>query len=115
MPSLTTASGGLPSGRRSKAISRPAAQLPPSSTLASGNSSRVLPRLLAHENREAIEQGHRQRAPLDDRLAQRVERALQEARVARLDNAAIEEQAAVAVFGEARQAVEVGDPHPGRL
>src|SRR6266851_7640775 len=49
----------------------------------------------AHKDGKMIEQGHRQRPPFDDGLAQRVERAMQEARVARFDNATIEEQTAV--------------------
>src|ERR1700756_873133 len=48
------------------------------------------------KNGEAIKQSYRQRTPLDDRLAQRVERRSQEGRVAGDDNAAIKEQPPVA-------------------
>jgi hypothetical protein len=70
------------------------------------------------KNGEAIKQGYRQRTPLDDRLAQRIERRSQEGRVTGDDNAAIEEQATVAVFGEPCEAVQLVDPHtacPERL
>src|SRR5438128_172398 len=69
----------------------------------------------AHKDGKTIEQGHRQRPPLDDGLAQRVEWTMREARVARLDNATIKEQAAVAVFGKSGQPVELGDLQTGFL
>jgi hypothetical protein len=47
VPSLSIFSGGEPSLRSSRAISRPAAQVPPSRMQASGSSSAVLPRIPA--------------------------------------------------------------------
>ena len=42
----------------------------------------------------------------------RIKRTLQKCGIARLDDAAIDEEAAIAVFGEAGQPVELGDAQP---
>ncbi len=52
-------------GARSKASLRPAAQVPPSRILASGRLLGILAEPLPDHGREAIEQGHGQRAPFD--------------------------------------------------
>jgi hypothetical protein len=65
VPSLSTAIGGEPSARFSRASLRPAAQVPPSSTRASGNSSMVSPRSCADQRRDPVEQRDGERAPLD--------------------------------------------------
>src|SRR6516164_7485779 len=56
---------------------------------------------LAHTECELIKQCDRQRPPFDDGLAQRSKGMLQEGGIARLDHAAIDEEAAIAVFGKA--------------
>ena len=62
--------------RSSAAISRPAAQVPPSRMHASGSCSALRPSRVAHQRRQLVEQRDRQRAPLDDQLvADGVQRA----------------------------------------
>ena len=111
VPSLAIDSGGPPSGRRSAAISRPAAQLPPSSTLASGNSVGGHAEPLRAPARPAGRAARRS-APAIRRPARRTDRAARRVSPGSRgdEHAAIEEQTAIAVFGEPGQPVEVGDP-----
>ena len=109
-----TARGGAPSDRRSRAISRPAAQLPPSRTRASGNSSAVLPR--RSRTRDASDPTARRSAPATRRPVRSARRgAPQESGVARLDHAAIDEKAAITIFGETGEAVDLRDRQPRGL
>ena len=69
---------------------------------------------IPHAGREAIQQRHRQCAPLDDRLAQRIKGPLQQGGVSRLNGSAIYEETAIAVLGETGQPIEFGAPQSRR-
>src|SRR5262249_46882979 len=107
--------GGEPSRRRARAISRPAAQLPPCSTLANGNDAASLPSRPAARAGGAAGQPHGKRAPSDDGLGATLGRGGGWGGVAKLEHAGVDEQAAVAVFGEAREAIERGPLDASRL
>src|SRR5665647_1302382 len=57
--------------------------------------------LVPHRRRDAVEQRDRQRAPFDDHFGPDRVRTLGLRRVAQCDHAAIDEQAAIAVLGQA--------------
>ena len=110
-----TVSGGAPSARFAR-DGRPAAQVPPCSTLASGKRSlHRRPSRCRNQRREAVEQRHRQRAPFDHQWRSDLVRARRVGGIAQHQHAGIDEQAAIAVFGKAGQAVDVGDRDAGPL
>ncbi len=115
VPSLTTLIGGEPSDRRSRAIARPAAQVPPCRMLGERQGDAIGMETSAHDVRQPVEQGDRQRAPFHDERRADLVRAFGLVGVAQGQHAGVEEQAAVAIFGKARQAVDVGDRDAGRL
>src|SRR5437660_1584236 len=67
---------------------------------------------LTHSDDKPVEQRQGERAPFNNRLAERVEPLLQQRRIARLDDSAIDEQTAIAVFGEPGQPADVGHVEP---
>src|SRR6516225_4063539 len=95
----------LPSGRPAAAFQHPV----------EWKIAGILAQTFTHEDRQVIEQGHGQCTPLDDGFAQCIERALQDTGVTRCDDAAIQEQAAIAVFGETGQPIQLDDPQTASL
>src|SRR5215472_10796941 len=73
---------------------------------------RALAEALAHRGRQAIEQRYRQRPPFDDRFARCLEGLSQQGGVERLNDTAIDEQAAVTVLSKAGQPVDIGNLQP---
>ena len=99
--------------RRRSARRRPAAQVPPCRTFASGRAPRGR-RGGAHRAPAASSRATVERAPFDDHRAPR--RGRRAARPgAGHEHAAVDEQAAVAILGEARELVEAGDARARRL
>ena len=114
MPSLTTLIGGAPSARRSP-HARPAAQVPPSSTLASGNATASTPSRWRKVFADTIQQRDGKRAPLHHQRPLHVVFAAPPVRgIAQLQDAAIDKESAVAVFGKAREAVDSVTSMPAR-
>ena len=109
VPSLITRIGGPASARSVRASTRPAAQVPPSSTQPSGNFVFLDAELGAHQRRDLIEQRDGERAPFHDQRGIDGIRLHRLGRIAQRDHAEIDEQAAIAVFGKAGQAVHVAD------
>ena len=107
VPSLTTLTGGEPLLRSLLAMIRPADHVPPSRTLASGSDVSSIFMPPAHGIREPVEKRHGERAPLDDQRRRNVMLARRVRRVAKRQHAGIDEKAAVAIFGEAGQTVDV--------
>ena len=101
--------GGPPPGRRSAAMRRPAAQLPPSSMRASGKVGFVDAEPVADQRRHAVEQGDGHRAPGDDQRVGDLVLARRVGGIGEGEHARVHEQAAVAIFGEAGEAVDVDD------
>src|SRR5579885_778320 len=61
---------------------------------------------------QAVEERDGERPPFDDRLLADGQRAARQIGIARLDDAEIEEEPAIAVFGKAGQRVAIGDGDP---
>jgi hypothetical protein len=68
---------------------------------------------LAHPGRQLVDQRHRQRAPFDDEFVGRLPASGEAARIARHDHAAVDQQPAVAVLGQAGQRIETGHADAG--
>ena len=111
VPSLTMVRGGPPSARFSRAIRRPAAQVPPSSTLASGSSSAVAAEPLADGAADLVEQRHRQARAIRRPASTPTSCArILSGLVRQREHAAVEEEPAIAVFGQAGEVVDVDAP-----
>ena len=115
MPSLTTlmrrrAVGPAPA--RDGPAGRPCSPL---QDAGEGQGDGVLVQPLAHALGQPVEQRDRERPPLHDKDRADIVLALGFAGVAQGQHARVDEQAAVAVFGKARQAVDVGHLDAGRL
>ena len=115
MPSLITFTGGEASARRSRASRRPAAQVPPSRIFASGiemasRPSRCRKPSATRSSSATVSARHSTTRGDATSCSCRAASA-----IAKREHAGVDEQSAVAIFGKAGQAIDIGDVDAGSL